>query len=96
MRRAHRIDRNQPDVVRWFEELGFKVLDLSAVGGGCPDLLVSRSGVNVLVEIKDELKPPSARKLNPLQQNFHAEWKGKIWKVENRNDVIRFSESLRP
>jgi hypothetical protein len=52
------------------------VLDLAAVGGGCPDLLVGRAGKNYLIEIKDGAKPASARKLNAAQANFHAAWRG--------------------
>jgi Holliday junction resolvase len=43
--------------------LGWFVLDLSAAGNGCPDLLAARGGRIALVEVKSK-----AGKLTPLQQ----------------------------
>lgn len=52
--RAHR-DRNHVPIVRALEAAGCVVVDLSSVGGGCPDLLVYRraTGLLRLVEIKN-------------------------------------------
>lgn len=78
MRRAAKVDANHAAIVRRFREIGATVQDLSAVGKGCPDLLVGYHGVNVLVEIKDGEKVPSARKLTADQVTWHAKWSGQV------------------
>ena len=68
-----RTDANQKDIVRALRQCGCSVLDLSAVGSGCPDILVSdREGVLHLMEIKIE-----KGKLNELQENFFETWRGR-------------------
>jgi hypothetical protein len=48
-----RVDANHACIVRALEQLGHTVLDLSAVGGGCADLLVRfRDGAMLFVEVK--------------------------------------------
>jgi Holliday junction resolvase len=56
--------------------VGVSVVDLSAVGKGCPDLLCGHNHCTVLLEVKDGSKPPSARKLTGEQVRWHAEWHG--------------------
>lgn len=74
MRRAAKRDDNHAEIVAALRKAGALVLDLGAVGGGCPDLLTySYSGFRLL-EIKDGAKPPSDRKLTPDQVKFHAVW----------------------
>ena len=74
-------DANHKDVMNALEELPFvTVIDLKAVGEGCPDLLVGISQRNYLVEVKDGKKPPSARKFTPAQVEFQRTWKG-AWHV---------------
>lgn len=74
MRRAAKKDRNHPEIVNALRKAGCDVLDLGAVGNGCPDLLVRRGFCMLLMEVKDGKKPPSARKLTPDQVDFHAIW----------------------
>lgn len=76
MRRAAKIDRNQPEIVAALRKAGCSVQPLHTVGKGCPDLLVGRAGKNVLIECKDGLKPPSARVLTDDQQDWHRDWRG--------------------
>lgn len=74
-RRAARIDENQPGIVKALRRTGCKVLSLASLGQGCPDLLVCNSrGQLFLLEVKDENKPPSKRKLTPMQVELHQEW----------------------
>ncbi len=93
MRRAAKVDDNQAAIVAALRQAGCGVLDLSAVGKGCPDLLVHPPAfpacrVAVLMEIKDGGKPPSARKLTPAQVKFHAEWKGWIHTVTSADEAL--------
>lgn len=57
---------------------GASVQILSAVGKGCPDLLVGYRGKNYLLEVKDGKKKPSARRLTPDEEDFFLSWKGQV------------------
>lgn len=78
MRRAARTDGNQRAGNDHLESIGWSICVLSAHGRGVPDSLVARYGFTALVEWKDGAKPPSARKLTPDQERFHADWQGVI------------------
>lgn len=58
MRTASRRDERHSEIVDELESAGFFVADTSRVGGGFPDLCVSRNSVWALVE----LKTPRGRK----------------------------------
>ena len=94
MRRAAKVDANHAEIVAALRSAGCGVLDLSAVGKGCPDLLVHppefpANRMAFLMEIKDGKKPPSARKLTPAQVKFHAEWKGWVYTVTNAEEALK-------
>jgi Holliday junction resolvase len=74
MRRAARIDANQPAIVDALRKVGCRVQPLHMVGKGCPDILVGKGGRVLLMEIKDGTKPPSARKLTADEQVWHDLW----------------------
>lgn len=76
MRRASRVDVNQREVVAALRGAGATVQPLHAVGEGVPDLLVGYKGLNLLLEVKDGNKPPSAQKLTPQQEIWHRDWRG--------------------
>ena len=48
-----KVDSNQQEVIDAFEKLGCHVTNLSAVGQGCPDLLVTKSGQAWFIEVKN-------------------------------------------
>ena len=52
MRRAARRDTNHAALVEALRDAGLAVSDLGGVGGGVPDLYVSRAGRGLWVEIK--------------------------------------------
>jgi hypothetical protein len=92
MRHRGRTDANHALVREVFRQLGAEVLDLAAVGGGCPDLLVHiktgrRAGSLHLIEVKDGSKSPSHRQLTPAQAEFH-----KIWPVHVVNSLDQVVE----
>lgn len=68
-------DANHDEVVRTLQAVGVEVLDLSAVGHGCPDLLVSWRGVNVLVEVKNA---QGRNRMEATQAMFHNRWRGPL------------------
>ena len=89
MRRAARIDRNQPEIVEALRKLGATVQPLHTAADGIPDLLVGYQGRNFLIEIKDGTKPPSARKLTPCQVSWHDDWAGQTAVVVSAEEAIK-------
>ena len=68
--RRRKTDANQKDIIKAFEQMGCHVTDLSDVGKGCPDLLVSHQGESWLVEIKN--LSGRGNRLTPAQSEFIA------------------------
>ena len=78
MRLRAKVDHNHADIVKALRRVGCNVLDLSRVGSGCPDLLVSRARKLYLVEVK------SARgRATPDQLWFQAAG----WPVETVHSI---------
>lgn len=69
-------DANHGEIVAALRAVGCTIVDLAAVGGGVPDLLVGYRGVNLLVEVKDGSRVPSERRLRPSQVAFRDQWRG--------------------
>lgn len=93
-RRAAKVDRNQTEIVEAFRKFGCSVLHLHQIGKGCPDICVGKNKKSVLVEIKDGNKPKSGRELTKDEQEFHDEWLGSLFIVENLGDVIALVKAL--
>lgn len=87
MRRAARVDANQPEVVKAFRDLGWSVLIISQLKNCC-DLFVSKNGRTIAVEVKDGTLPPSKRKLTPGEQEFMETWQGEYKIIESIEDVL--------
>lgn len=85
---AKRTDANQGEIVKALRDMKATVQILSAVGKGCPDILIGYRGHNFLAEIKDGKKPPSARKLTEDEAKFHDEWKGHVCILNSIEDAI--------
>jgi len=88
MKYAAKADRNQPEVVAALRKIGAKVVPTHTLGQGMPDLVVAYDGRTFLLEIKDGEKPPSARKLTPAQETFHAAWTGEIHVVDSIEQAL--------
>lgn len=77
--RPTRVDENQRAIVRALEGVGCTVEILSAVGKGCPDLLVGVRGRTILLEVKRDEK---AARINDAtrkrQREWVARWRGGI------------------
>ena len=89
VRRAGRVDGNQAEIVgalRGIPECS--VLVLSAVGEGCPDIMVGYRGFNFLFEIKDPDQPLQRHELTDEQRRFHGEWRGQVQKVKYLKEII--------
>ena len=90
MRRAAKVDANQKQIVAALRQLGASVAITSTTGQGFPDICCGFRGRNVLFEIKDGSKPPSARKLTPDQIDFHAAWKGEIAVITSATEAVDY------
>ena len=86
MKTNARIDRNQPEVVRYFRSMGFSVLHVHQLKN-CVDIMISKGKVTAAVEIKDSEKPPSARRLTEGELRFKNEWQGLWYLCENKEDA---------
>ena len=85
-----KIDDNQGEIVQALRQVGASVQSLASVGRGCPDLLVGFRLENFILEVKDGTKPPSAQKLTPDEQEWHAQWRGGVVHiVRNVDEALR-------
>jgi len=75
--RGGRKDHNQKEIVEALRQGGAAILDLSDIGNGAPDLLVSFSGELYLVEIKNPNTFYGKKGFNKLQQKWSDEWAGR-------------------
>lgn len=90
MRLRAKTDMNHAEIVRALRQAGCSVLDLSRVGGGCPDLLVARAGYNVLIEVKrPKAKGDSGGRLTPEQEVFMQMWRGKAVVVDSVDAALK-------
>lgn len=84
MRRKARTDANQLAIVhRLLLVPGLTLHDLSAVGRGCPDLLVGYRGHNYLLEVKTPVG-----KLTTVQRTWHHEWCGQVHVVTTPEQAL--------
>lgn len=87
MRRAAKRDANEREIIEALESLGGVTVQ-QLDGAGVPDLLVGCDGVNLLLEVKDGDKPPSARKLTRDQVAWHSGWRGQVHTVCNVEQAL--------
>lgn len=89
MKYKRKTDVNHVEIIKELRAANFTVVDLSAVGSGIPDLLVSRNKRTYLVEIKS-----TTGILNTLQKEFRKSWQGKIYVVRYKTDVSYLNGNL--
>jgi len=77
--RANRIDSNQTELVKYFRAWGCSVLIIADLKNCC-DLVVSKHGRSIFVEVKDGAKPKSARKLTSGEEMFKEVTLG-VWRL---------------
>lgn len=88
MRRAARIDENQPAIVAALREFGATVQPLHSVGGGCPDIMCGYKGRNFLFEIKNPAKPKSDQNLTEDQIEWVMMWRGQHMVIKSAVEAI--------
>ena len=87
--RAKRVDNNQARIVEQLRRVNISVQHLHTVGKGCPDLLLGFRNKNYLIELKDEKKRASAKKLTPDEEEFFSEWRGQVSKCETLDEILK-------
>lgn len=89
MRRAAKIDANHSAIVSALRKIGASVQSLAAIGKGCPDILVGFRGRNWLMEIKDGMLKPSARRLTDDEASWHRRWFGQVHLVQSVDEALK-------
>lgn len=90
MRRAAKIDANQPEIVAALRAVGCSVQTLAMVGKGCPDILVGIGKVNLLMEIKGEKGT-----LTDDQEDWHEAWRGQLAIVRSVEEALALVDAVR-
>lgn len=86
---AKKVDDNQAEIVQALRDVGASVLSIASIGKGCPDILTGFRGINVLMEIKDGRKPPSARRLTNDEHDWQIQWRGQVVTVVSVDEALR-------
>jgi hypothetical protein len=81
--KRNRADGNQAPIVEALKRIGARVLNLSQVGGGCPDLLVGFRGRNILMEVKQP-----GEKLKKEQAEVIAYWPAEVHVVRTPEEAV--------
>jgi len=90
MRRANRVDANQPEIVRQLREIGCSVLDTHDLGKGAPDIVVGWRGYNWLFEVKSD-----KGRMTPDETTFHLTWQGQIHVIRNVEQALEIMAHAR-
>lgn len=92
MKYAHRVDANQPAIVKALRDCGAVVMHASDSKMSGFDLLVAHRGALYVVEVKDGTKPPNKRALTKTEAQTCLE----LSRVGVRYHVVEsVSEALR-
>ena len=89
-------DGNHDDIVRVLQQAGYTTQDLSAVGLGCPDLLVGFAGCNILLEIKnrDGKATGSRAEGNENQKKWKSFWRGQTAVVFTAEEALEVCSAV--
>lgn len=90
MRKFGKIDANQKQIVDQLRQIpGISVKSTSSLGDGFVDLVIGYKARNYLIELKDEDKPESQKRLTDAEQKFHNEWTGQVDKCESLDEILK-------
>jgi hypothetical protein len=92
LRRAAKIDANQAAIVDALHAAGCTVQSLASVGCGCPDLLVGKDGITLVIEVKSDTgtthRPAGADGLTDDQKRWYRWWRGNRAIVETPLEAL--------
>lgn len=89
MRTRARVDGNHLAIAEALIQAGCTVQSLANLGRGCPDLLVGFRQQNILMEIKNGKRKPSARQLTDQEASWHGRWRGQVIVVESVEEALK-------
>lgn len=82
-------DANQSEIIKGLTALGYTVITLSGVGGGCPDICVGgRNRMGVRTNWLLEIKVPRTGKKTKDQNVFFSLWGGQAAIVRSLEDCV--------
>jgi hypothetical protein len=91
MKYGNKKDANHAVIIQAFEKFGCPVLDLSSMGCGVPDLLISCRSELHLVDIKNLQTGYGRKGLNKRQQKWALEWQGgPVYLIHSIEEVADF------
>lgn len=88
MRRAARIDENQPEIVQALRKAGAEVTPLHRVGQGVSDLLVSFRQEWWCFEVKNPLKPKKDQELTEPQKAWIGRQRAPVHVVTSAAEAV--------
>lgn len=88
MRRAARIDENQPAIVQALRNVGAEVTPLHMVGNGVSDILVSFRQQWWVMEIKNPAKPKADQQLRPDQKDWIGKQRAPVFIVYSPEEAV--------
>ena len=94
---ARKVDTNQADVIQWYQDLGYEVINTSGAGNGFPDLIAVKLHEDPCLEglpfywetIFLEVKRSKYAKYTQAQKEFNEKYPGLAVRVETVEDVMR-------
>jgi len=89
-RRAAKTDANQPEIVKALRKSGWYVLIISQLKNCC-DLMISKAGRTIAVEVKDGTKGKASQKLTEGEEKFMSAWQGEYKIIASLDDVEALS-----
>lgn len=81
-----RRDANHASIARALQLAGCSVADLSAVGGGVPDLAVARAGRTYWLEVKN---PKGFNRVLQSQSDWALRWNAPVSVVRTAEEALR-------
>lgn len=86
------MDGNAKAITDALRRTGVSILDLTRIGGGCPDLLAGLCGENFLFEIKNPASRYGRGKqktsTTELQKKFRSTWNGQLRVVSSASEAL--------
>ena len=88
-------DANHKEVVSAIEKMGAFVLDMSTIGGGCPDVAIWCGFSWELVEIKNKKTGYGRRGFNKIQKAWIAQSGARVHTVYTADEAITLVNNIR-
>lgn len=91
MKYGQKKDANHREMLAELDRLDICYIDMSVIGGGCPDVLIAVDGKWQLVEIKNPNTGYGRRGLNKNQKRWAEDWKGgPVYVIDSVEKMTRF------